>query len=82
MTLFADLHVALEQQQVALAERLEAMRQAEAALAHLHDVLAMPVPAVARADRTRGERSGPPGRSLSYHARDALWAAVGGRPKR
>jgi hypothetical protein len=40
--MFAELRQALEVQQVAIAERLEAVRQAEAALVHLHDVLAMP----------------------------------------
>jgi hypothetical protein len=38
----ADLRRVLEEQQVAIADRLEAVRQAEAALAHLHDVLAVP----------------------------------------
>jgi hypothetical protein len=36
--MFAELRQALEVQQVAIAERLEAVRQAEAALVHLHDV--------------------------------------------
>jgi hypothetical protein len=40
--MFAELRQALEVQQGAIADRLEAVRQAEAALAHLHDVLAMP----------------------------------------
>jgi hypothetical protein len=42
LTPFGELRWALEVQQGAIADRLEAVRQAEAALAHLHDVLAVP----------------------------------------
>jgi hypothetical protein len=78
VTVFSELRQALEVQQCAIADRLEAVRQAEAALAHLHDVLAMPfLPLPGLTARVEAS----PGLTLPPDPSDVACAASAGPPE-